>query len=386
MPPWMQSHVYQLPTLDRLKGFESLISRPTAFSRIDDIDSCWKSSLTLFLAHGLHSDGDNLADLDMIHPLTLEHYQSGKSKHIKASDESSMGQWKERLEHVRLIQEAIYDLCTLRDRLTGGTTLVIHHPGATEPSAELVAENLKAEVYIDPCMLIKHPELHAVSAEVVQMFIECFACANAKDFREMRDTLGWSKRDNNAPSPSKAASRIPPTLIPAHSTPLSNRFVIPGSSGPSKGQTKNVPSTPRKITVVTGDNEGQNYPGPGPSTFVIRNSPYNNPRSGADKDFVHLLSPSTSNPAPWPHNTTLASRTRPQIIQSFGENMATIIWSFNLMDKLHRLCFRLAEDFLPDRWVEELEHADGMKINREIAYEIAEAMKRDSDFDFPDYS
>ncbi|KAH7911641.1 hypothetical protein BJ138DRAFT_985364, partial [Hygrophoropsis aurantiaca] len=422
MAPWSESTLNQLPTLEGLANLQSVLTFPASLSQVDDIDTRWKSTLIAFLAHGLHTDGEHIHDLDSIHPLAIAHYRSGKLKWGKSTKTESLAQWQERAEFIQLLQRTIYDLCTLKDRLTGGTTIVMHHPGATEPDIYLAPENLKADVFVDPRMLAKHPELHAITAEMVQLFIEHWACVNAADFRVARTILGWSKGDKITlphTTPKKSNRSLP--LIPAPFPPSSNHFTFNGRAAgvlqdvlsapegatsyipipgldiicwqivmvptkgcvnpnasvisipqprPAKGKAWETPSTtvlrkpPTNVIVIADDND--DYPDTDSNTFSST-SKSNNPSTIDGLQFTPTKLPALASRA-WPDVTaastsspvTPSGRSRPRPIQSFGDHTAKVIRNYRLPDKLHRDCFRLAEEVLSDWWAEELKSVDGM--------------------------
>ncbi|KAJ6481139.1 hypothetical protein C8R45DRAFT_1100696 [Mycena sanguinolenta] len=78
--------------------------------------------------------------------------------------------------------QLIFDLVTKWDRVTGGTTIVIHTPGATAPKVAPVPEQLKAVVHLSPRFIHDHPEAHASIAFLVQTYIEKIGVPTAHDW------------------------------------------------------------------------------------------------------------------------------------------------------------------------------------------------------------
>jgi hypothetical protein len=66
----------------------------------------------------------------------------------------------------------------------GGSTIVLHHPGTTSPGLDVSPENLKAEVYVNPKVLLDHHELHSVIAQMSQLFIADYVTPLAQAFAE----------------------------------------------------------------------------------------------------------------------------------------------------------------------------------------------------------
>ncbi|KAJ6447918.1 hypothetical protein C8R45DRAFT_1115607 [Mycena sanguinolenta] len=76
--------------------------------------------------------------------------------------------YAERRKFLDGLIQLIFDLVTKWDRVTGGTTTVIHTPGATAPKVAPVPEQLKAVVHLSPRFIHDHPEAHASIA-----FLDC---------------------------------------------------------------------------------------------------------------------------------------------------------------------------------------------------------------------
>lgn len=119
--------------------------------------------------------------------------------------------------------------CTVLDRLTGGSTIVMHHPGATAPNTPIVPESLKANIYVNPKVLLEHHELHPVVAEITQLFLAKYATPLAQSFASSCTKKGWRSGGSQTPAKDKCraeTSLLP--LIPPPITPSSSHFVFPG--------------------------------------------------------------------------------------------------------------------------------------------------------------
>ncbi|KAG9313665.1 hypothetical protein JVU11DRAFT_6007 [Chiua virens] len=105
--------------------------------------------------------------------LTTEgnHSPEAKIAHLKACN-----------EHLNQIHELIFDLATVLDRLSGGSTIVLHHPGATPLYADVVSQDISVHAYLNPHNLANHPELHQIAAQPVQLFAKEWALPVAQSF------------------------------------------------------------------------------------------------------------------------------------------------------------------------------------------------------------
>lgn len=119
--------------------------------------------------------------------------------------------------------------CTVLDRLTGGSTIVMHHPGATAPNTPIVPESLKANIYVNPKVLLEHHKLHPVVAEITQLFLAKYATPLAQSFASSCTKKGWRSGGSQTPAKDKrrAETSLLP-LIPPPITPSSSHFVFPG--------------------------------------------------------------------------------------------------------------------------------------------------------------
>ncbi|KAH7904703.1 hypothetical protein BJ138DRAFT_979490, partial [Hygrophoropsis aurantiaca] len=415
MAPWPQSPRYCPPTLVGLRAIDSLIPTPTALNGVDDINERWRSALISCLAHNL-SDGDHLQGFPSLHPFAIDHYRTGKSKHGKGSQTQQLAGWRERTEYIEAIRRGLHDQCTLYDRLTGGTTILLQHPGATEPGIINLPENLKSDVYLNPRMLAAHPELHQTAAEIIQLFLERWASANVEDFRSARRALNWKPALSEMVAPNNQQAVVnyyAQPLIPEPIDPSSAHFVIkgrpsgvlqelfrtsggrvasflPSQSTPCVWRSQQVPvnistaisisptaSNPTSSPLATASSSCSvhlDVP-PTPPFVALPQTPL---RSQVDEKahFTKLnISASSSGPLPQSNRVTpippapeqyirtpsssaaatpSATPSRFQPIRSFGENTAAALRSLRLPDKIHRVCHKLVEEVAKERWVEEM--------------------------------
>lgn len=128
--------------------------------------------------------------------------------------------------------------CTALDRLTGGSTLLFHHPGATAPGSDIVPESLKADIYVSPRVLGEDVNLHQAVAEMSQLFIERFATPLAHRFEASRVLNNWPTHSASSTTPSRPStqSSILP-LIPAPVSRTSCHFQVRGRAPGRLAQT-----------------------------------------------------------------------------------------------------------------------------------------------------
>ncbi|KAG1727167.1 uncharacterized protein EDB91DRAFT_1086508 [Suillus paluster] len=195
---WKSSQFNRPPTVDGMKELNALIACPQELTRITGSEPRWTSALLSLQAHGFP-------------------------------------QRCSRITHTDNILNCIFDLCTILDRLTGGSTIVLHHLGATSPNADVVPESLKAEVYINPRVLAERQELHPVLAQITQTFIANYAAPLAHAFAETHSRKWGKSNAQQTPSkgkatPSKGKEKIDTILplVPSPVSPNSAHFVFHG--------------------------------------------------------------------------------------------------------------------------------------------------------------
>ncbi|KAG1874871.1 hypothetical protein F4604DRAFT_1550938, partial [Suillus subluteus] len=188
---WSNNGLDVSPTFDGISTLLERISKPPELTSLGDVSDRWISALLAMSTYNMHCDGNHLDTDKGFHPLTLEHYRTGVFEGMNTEDKKRVHE--DRKFHLTRIRRTIYDLCTLLDRLSGGSTIVLHHPGATAPNADLSMENISANVYLNPKVLYDLPELHVVAAELVQSFIERWAIVIAQKFKERRIAHQWKQ-------------------------------------------------------------------------------------------------------------------------------------------------------------------------------------------------
>lgn len=114
--------------------------------------------------------------------------------------------------------------------MTGGSTIILHHPGATSPNVNIAPETLKANIYINSKVLEEHEELHAVVAHITQLFVADYATPLANAFADTHTRHKWGNSTMvQTPTKGKAQTEEPiMPLIPCPILPTSAHFVFPG--------------------------------------------------------------------------------------------------------------------------------------------------------------
>ncbi|KAG1798653.1 uncharacterized protein HD556DRAFT_1206501, partial [Suillus plorans] len=212
MNSWSNSNLNVLPSFSGTQHLLKNVTKPPELLALPDISERWISAMIAMSAHNMHRNGNHL-DSDLgFHPLTVEHYSTGIFEGISEAEKRNAGE--DQRFHLTCIRHIIYDLCTLLDRLSGGSTIVLHHPGATAPQTDLTLANLTAKVYIDPKVLHDHPSLHIVAAELVQTFIQHWARPVAQAFRDRRISRGWRQISTHTQVPTPIPRSDPQALVP----------------------------------------------------------------------------------------------------------------------------------------------------------------------------
>ncbi|KAG1861462.1 hypothetical protein C8R48DRAFT_604475 [Suillus tomentosus] len=241
MPVWNQSHYSRDPTVDGLNEALAIIPPPELLANINGIQERWKVAVLALLVHQLHNDGDHINLTHGFHSLTSTHYRTGSSRPgptQQTNQQQRMALWQMRTDHTKTILALIFDLCTALDRLTGGSTLFFHHPGATVPGGDITPESLKADVYVNPRVLAENEELHQIVAELSQFFIERFATPLAHRFATCRTLNNWPASSGSSTTPSRSSTanynRVP--LVPAPLINSSCHFHVRGRPSGSLAQ------------------------------------------------------------------------------------------------------------------------------------------------------
>ncbi|KAH7908746.1 hypothetical protein BJ138DRAFT_1012143 [Hygrophoropsis aurantiaca] len=392
MTSWDESTFHTKPTIDGLADLVLQLPPPTQLNDISELDSRWRSALFSLLVHGLHRDGDHLVRNGTFHEITMEHFRTGTTKYERASDHTRRENWRTRTAHIDQIIANIHDQCTALDRLTGGSTIFLHHPGATSPGTDMSPQSLKAELYVNPRVLAHHPELHYVVAEITQTFIERFAAPLAKSFTNTRLGLGWKDAPGTPQRPQSTVNYSTAPLIPHPISAKSTRFIISGrpstslasirnplSYFPSSGDQSitwnkagvvemttratrvrnsapavetNVPRAPKlkkeaSTTAVAVNHKPASAPQTSDSAVSIPSgSALGSSGSSTPTSDSAVLIPSSS-----ALGSSHSSRTPTLTLQAFGPATEAALEDLGYPDSVHAICSALRESYLPKRWV-----------------------------------
>ncbi|KAG2112251.1 uncharacterized protein F5147DRAFT_650900 [Suillus discolor] len=221
------------PSVTSFQEALAMIPLPPNLSAISGACERWPSVILVMLTHSFHEDRKHLQfDEDGFYTSTTDHYQTGTSKYQKVSSDDKMQNCRVHTTHVEIIMAHIFDLCAILDRLTGGSTIFMHHPGATPPGTPIIPESLNANVYINPKILIEHHELHPVVAEITQLFLSRYAAPLTQSFMLSCTNKGWRAGSSQMQmqTPTKGKGRAKTSLLPLVSPPITpspSHFVLP---------------------------------------------------------------------------------------------------------------------------------------------------------------
>jgi len=96
------------------------------------------------------------------------------------------------------------------DRVSGGTTMVLHSSGTTVPGAPHRSEYLKALGYLPPAFVRHNPQMHSAILQIVQLFIENIAVKTSDDWTAcIKSHLGWTLKQTGNPQPNRAVIGMP---------------------------------------------------------------------------------------------------------------------------------------------------------------------------------
>ncbi|KAG1859303.1 hypothetical protein F4604DRAFT_1930846 [Suillus subluteus] len=133
---------------------------------------------------------------------------------------------RERANHLFRVRKLIYNLCTVLDRLSGGVTLCLHHPGATAPLTDLQPQDLSVSLYLNPRLLTDPLQCHQPIAEITQMFVEGCALPVAQSFRDARLAHGWKQELRRSSSDIPDYDSLPLVPLPSSGTGSSDFNIL----------------------------------------------------------------------------------------------------------------------------------------------------------------
>ncbi|KAJ3001611.1 hypothetical protein NUW54_g6316 [Trametes sanguinea] len=170
----------------------SLLLPPSAVyqyyqKRFDTADRAWFVS-------GAHADGAHSLNPNQFHPdwFTARDV-SGATAQDKRARRAAL------LESIKMMA---FDVVTVLDRITGGSTLLLHAPCTVRPGEPVQLERMKIEVCINPNTLQERPPVVRPLAEIVQKFAEAFALPGAQRWARAFSNAGFSLTDSlDTPSP-----------------------------------------------------------------------------------------------------------------------------------------------------------------------------------------
>ncbi|KAG1799392.1 uncharacterized protein HD556DRAFT_1439775 [Suillus plorans] len=291
----------------------------------------------------------------------------------------------------------------------------------------IVPETLKANVYINPKVLEEHHELHAVVAQITQLFLSDYATPLTNAFADTRTRHKWGNSTMaQTPTKGKAQTEDPiMPLIPRPIVPTSAHFIFPGrpagslewllsssdyvlSHAPSfdndtiiwkphqiglmQGQ-RDVPSIQRHVTIAAVGVGGAQVRGvrKGTSTAMTHTDdesskslqlsctitiPPVTPISALPLKgiFASTVSPTRTPPCfiIEPLNADMSA------ITPFGDATEAVLENLGYLDNFHNICISICQNYLAKRWVTVLQQDANISLDHADA--IREAMLKDCNF------
>ncbi|KAG1723399.1 hypothetical protein EDB19DRAFT_1916137 [Suillus lakei] len=403
IPHWKATLLHRSPTVNGFDEFKALIQRPQVLNGIAGCED-------------RHLDHDN-----GFYQLTSDHYRTGVSKTQPSLTQEKIGNWHSRTLHTERILHCIFDLCTVLDRLTGGSTIVLHHPGAMSPNVNIAPETLKANVYINPKVLEEHHELHAVVAQITQLFLSDYATPLANAFADTRTQHKWGN-STMAQTPTKGKARtedpIMP-LIPRPIAPTSAHFIFPGRPAGSLERLlsssdyvlSHAPSfdndtikwKPHQIGLVQGRRDvpaarvgGVRVRGvrKGTSTAMTHTDDESSKSSQLSRTItIPPVMPISALPSKGIFSsTTSPTQTPPRFIAEplyadvsaiipFGDETEAVLENLGYPDNFHNICISICQNYLAKRWVTVLQQDTNISLDH--ADTIGQAMLKDRNVQLP---
>ncbi|OSD00279.1 hypothetical protein PYCCODRAFT_1469608 [Trametes coccinea BRFM310] len=216
--------------------------------RFDTADRAWFVS-------GAHADGAHSLNPNQFHPdwFTARDV-SGATAQDKRARRAAL------LESIKMMA---FDVVTVLDRITGGSTLLLHAPCTVRPGEPVQLERMKIEVCINPNTLQERPPVVRPLAEIVQKFAEAFALPGAQRWARAFSNAGFSLTDS-LDTPSVIPSHHPRPFMPAPQ-PNTSRYVCWGRP---VGEIDDMISAALTSAVPSGDRNGP----PHHATFTAQNT------------------------------------------------------------------------------------------------------------------
>ncbi|KAG1721781.1 uncharacterized protein EDB91DRAFT_1274880 [Suillus paluster] len=281
------------------------------------------------------------------------------------------------------------ELCTTLDRLTGGSTIVLHHPGTTSPTLDISPENLKAEVYINPKVLLDHHELHSVIAQISQLFITDYAMPLARAFAKNWIQNNWNGSGSQMPlkgkTTSKGKGRANPTQIQHTREGISTSHLV-RKEEPSWRTAVLAASVhqPMTLTVLNESSSSDQYERPHPpSNSDDRRYPPSNSNDRCYPPATPMKGKSVSSELSPPTPMLITARSTFELqhynaptLLPFGTEMEEVLEELGYPDHFHQVCISIGKDYLPKQWIMKLWELT--EILEEHAEAIGNAMLTDS--------
>jgi hypothetical protein len=159
---------------------------------------------------------------------------------------------------------------TVWDRAFGGSTMILHIDGTTQPNTPVQPEYMKAHVYLPPSFIAENPHTHNTIARLVQTFIEEVGVPTIARWKRAATALGWKLLQPGRPTAPNSSS-LP--LIPSSA---SSHYVFPGrpygslnNSATSFNNASSYPSSPTDDSSSTHSFGSNDFTRRGPDDSVL---------------------------------------------------------------------------------------------------------------------
>ncbi|KDR70558.1 hypothetical protein GALMADRAFT_229951 [Galerina marginata CBS 339.88] len=219
------NHMYHLRRhLGVLPIYEGLYTSKRA--NFDASDLAW-------FAEGMHHDGQHRHSDNEFHPIYMNLHQESLLGPSGKFDRKTL---------LQRLQNLTFDLATLWDRASGGTTLIVHANPTMVPGTPPRPEFMKANVYLPPAFLEHNPHLHTTISHIVQLFLETVGVRTVVQWtRRARRNLHYSLNQTRIVNPNPKAVGIP------NPEPDTSHYVFLGQPA------SNPPSSPAPASSLSSD-------------------------------------------------------------------------------------------------------------------------------------
>ncbi|TFY69700.1 hypothetical protein EVJ58_g266 [Rhodofomes roseus] len=389
------------PELNRL-GSQSLVQHLFAPLRaeLSPYVLCFETAVKAMMIHGLHKDGNHHIEKNhfhWLHSIGRLHYGDNKDDHMEFAKE---------------LRELAFNALTALNCHSGGLSLMLHIEGSVWPHFVSAPENIKVHICVLPALLVEFP--HTPYKDTNHYL---FWGHPESRFNELVSSATSSPDGEQAGTSSTISERkVPPTSHPGRITSrdrdagliveLRKREWASFDSAIANLQRQVAELTVAKtalkvqnsdlvrqvnifsVTVrVLGDrvkllhgtyNREGEYKRESDDREDLNQLGHFTPIS-AGQAAPHFISSSPATPvdaASRFNDVTTQSKHCEQRLTIFGPVTFELLHVHAIPDHFHRNLFAIKEDFLPDRWLEEVQSQ--LSVGGDVAKDIVRTMTEDS--------